>query len=65
MQAHYGRKVRNLKSLSSVNYDTIIQDFDFIPQTFVLPNDMRQFKQVWEERRKQKWIIKPVTNISL
>ena len=39
----------------------LLQEFGFIPQTFVLPQDVRNFKRVWEEGgNRQKWILKPV-----
>jgi len=39
------------------------REFDFVPQTFVLPADFLLFKRVFEEMtdtKESKWIIKPV-----
>lgn len=39
------------------------RDFDFVPQTFVLPADLLLFKRVFDEitdPKESKWIIKPV-----
>lgn len=37
------------------------KDFNFVPQTYVLPHDLNQLKKVWDEAiTRNKWIIKPV-----
>lgn len=37
------------------------EDFNFLPQTYVLPQDLNQLKKVWDEATtRNKWIIKPV-----
>ena len=39
------------------------REFDFVPQTFVLPADLLLFKRVFDEitdPKECKWIIKPV-----
>lgn len=39
------------------------REFDFVPQTFVLPADFLLFKRVFDEitdTKESKWIIKPV-----
>lgn len=39
------------------------REFDFVPQTYVLPADLLLFKRVFEEAadtKESKWIIKPV-----
>ena len=38
------------------------KEFNFFPQTFCLPYDLKQLKRTWEDGgSKQKWIIKPVS----
>ena len=41
------------------------REFDFVPQTFVLPADFLLFKRVFDEAaegKDGKWIIKPVSS---
>ncbi|BFZ02261.1 hypothetical protein BsWGS_05300 [Bradybaena similaris] len=55
-----GRKDKLWRSLSKMQLHFGKQEFNFFPQTFILPADMKQLRQVWEESGiKQKWIIKP------
>ena len=57
-----GRKDRLWRNLSKMQVHFGKKEFSFFPQTFVLPQDMKQFKRVWEDGgNKQKWIIKPVS----
>lgn len=36
------------------------QEFNFVPRTFVLPQDIKLLRRAWDESARQKWIIKPV-----
>ncbi|CAG5124977.1 unnamed protein product, partial [Candidula unifasciata] len=51
-----GRKDKLWRSLSKMQVHFGKQEFNFFPQTFILPADIKQLKQVWEESSKQKWI---------
>eukprot|EP00117_Sycon_ciliatum_P000086 scpid22923/ scgid4518/ Tubulin polyglutamylase TTLL4; Tubulin--tyrosine ligase-like protein 4 len=35
------------------------KNFDFFPQTFILPRDTVHLRQQWDDSGKQKWIVKP------
>lgn len=37
------------------------EEFDFFPQTFLLPNEWKVFKATYFETTCKKWIIKPVS----
>ncbi|UJR26634.1 hypothetical protein I4U23_007952 [Adineta vaga] len=57
-----GRKDRLWRNLSHMQAVHSRRDFDFVPQTFVLPADFLLFKRVFEETadsKESKWIIKP------
>ncbi|MBN3319758.1 TTLL4 polyglutamylase, partial [Atractosteus spatula] len=55
-----GRKDRLWRNLSKMQARFGKREFNFFPQSFVLPQDIRQLKKAWEESgSKQKWIIKP------
>ncbi|ELU15475.1 hypothetical protein CAPTEDRAFT_121093, partial [Capitella teleta] len=55
-----GRKDRLWRNLSHMQVLHGRKDFNFIPQTFCLPCDLKQLKRVWEDGgNKLKWIIKP------
>lgn len=42
------------------------ESFNYMPQTFCLPNDLEALKKVWdEEGAAQRWILKPVSEILL
>jgi tubulin polyglutamylase TTLL4 len=39
------------------------KNFDFMPQTFILPREIKKLRQAWDEHdghHRHKWIIKPV-----
>lgn len=58
-----GRKDRLWRNLSHMQAVHSRREFDFVPQTFVLPADLLLFKRVFEEitdTKESKWIIKPV-----
>ncbi|XP_071570300.1 tubulin monoglutamylase TTLL4 isoform X1 [Temnothorax nylanderi] len=55
-----GRKDRLWRNLSRMMVKYGKREFGFVPRTYVLPQDMRMFRQVWEKNGgKEKWIIKP------
>lgn len=40
------------------------QEFNFIPRTFILPQDTKLLRRAWEGvGSKQKWIVKPVGSL--
>ncbi|CAH1789660.1 unnamed protein product [Owenia fusiformis] len=55
-----GRKDRLWRNLSKMQVQFGKKEFGFFPQTFILPQDLKQLKRTWEDGgNKQKWIIKP------
>ena len=39
----------------------VLQNYGFVPQTYVLPYDFKLLKRAWDDGNgKQKWILKPV-----
>ncbi|RUS86303.1 hypothetical protein EGW08_005947, partial [Elysia chlorotica] len=55
-----GRKDRLWRNLSRLQLQFGKGEFNFFPQTYVLPCDLKQLKRAWDEgNAKQKWIIKP------
>lgn len=55
-----GRKDRLWRNLSRMMMKHGKKIFGFIPRTYVLPQDLRNFRQTWEKTGwKEKWIIKP------
>ncbi|XP_015113315.1 tubulin polyglutamylase TTLL4 [Diachasma alloeum] len=57
---HIGRKDRLWRNLSRLISKHGRKEFGFVPRTYVLPQDLRNFRQVWEKTGgKEKWIIKP------
>ncbi len=55
-----GRKDRLWRNLSRLQARVGKRDLDFVPHTYVLPQDTKLLKKVWNESAKQKWILKPV-----
>ena len=56
-----GRKDRLWRNLSRMQVSFGKKEFGFFPQTYILPQDMKQLKRSWEDATaRQKWIIKPV-----
>lgn len=55
-----GRKDRLWRNLSKMMMKYGKREFGFVPRTYVLPQDLRCFRQVWKKvGNKRKWIIKP------
>lgn len=55
-----GRKDRLSRNLSRMMIKHGKREFGFVPRTYVLPQDLRLFRQVWEKNGgKEKWIVKP------
>lgn len=57
-----GRKDRLWRNLSHMQAVYSKREFDFVPQTFVLPADFLLFKRIFDEvadTKESKWIIKP------
>ncbi|XP_048510207.1 tubulin monoglutamylase TTLL4-like [Athalia rosae] len=55
-----GRKDRLWRNLSRMMIKHGKKEFGFVPRTYVLPQDLRGFRQVWEKTGgKEKWIVKP------
>ncbi|XP_066582772.1 tubulin monoglutamylase TTLL4-like [Prorops nasuta] len=55
-----GRKDRLWRNLSRLIMRHGKREFGFVPRTFVLPQDLRIFRQICEKSGgKEKWIIKP------
>ena len=63
MQIRFGKKVTEREEglLTNIYISRLSKEYDFFPQTFILPNDSRTLRQEFERLGgKQKWIIKPV-----
>ncbi|XP_043496287.1 tubulin polyglutamylase TTLL4-like [Polistes fuscatus] len=56
-----GRKDRLWRNVSRMMVKHGKREFGFVPRTYLLPQDLRCFRQVWEKSsgNKEKWIIKP------
>jgi len=55
-----GRKDKLWKNLYRCQVKFSKKEYDFIPQTYCLPNEWKTFKRMWDEGgNKCKWIIKP------
>ncbi|KAM3916696.1 tubulin monoglutamylase TTLL4 isoform 2-T2 [Leptodactylus fuscus] len=55
-----GRKDRLWRNLSKMQVRHGRKEFNFFPQSFVLPQDFKLLRKAWEEGgTRQKWIIKP------
>jgi tubulin polyglutamylase TTLL6/13 len=35
------------------------EDYDFFPQTFILPVEFTDFRKAFHEKRSRVWIVKP------
>lgn len=56
-----GRKDRLWRNLLKMQARCGKKEFNFFPQTFILPQDIKLLKKAWEEgASRQKWIVKPV-----
>ncbi|XP_041478656.1 tubulin polyglutamylase TTLL4-like isoform X1 [Lytechinus variegatus] len=55
-----GRKDRLWRNLHRMQLHYGKKDYNFFPQTYVLPFDLKLLKRAWEDGgQKQKWILKP------
>ncbi|XP_028971556.2 tubulin polyglutamylase TTLL4 isoform X1 [Esox lucius] len=55
-----GRKDRLWRNLSKMQAQFGKREFGFFPRSFVLPQDIKLLRKVWEDSgSRQKWIIKP------
>ncbi|XP_044007977.1 tubulin polyglutamylase TTLL4-like [Aphidius gifuensis] len=55
-----GRKDRLWRNLARLMSKYGRKEFNFVPKTYVLPQDLKNFRQIWEKNGgKEKWIIKP------
>ncbi|KAE9524189.1 hypothetical protein AGLY_015434 [Aphis glycines] len=54
-----GRKDRLWKNLQRLMLKYGKEHFGFIPTSYILPQEVRILRQVWEKNDEDKWIIKP------
>ncbi|KAM7048837.1 tubulin monoglutamylase TTLL4 isoform 1-T4 [Acridotheres tristis] len=55
-----GRKDRLWRNLVKMQARCGKKEFNFFPQSFILPQDIRLLRKAWEEgASRQKWIVKP------
>ncbi|NXG71321.1 TTLL4 polyglutamylase, partial [Baryphthengus martii] len=55
-----GRKDRLWRNLLKMQARCGKREFNFFPQSFILPQDIKLLKKAWEEgASRQKWIVKP------
>ncbi|NXG43720.1 TTLL4 polyglutamylase, partial [Psilopogon haemacephalus] len=55
-----GRKDRLWRNLLKMQARCGKKEFNFFPQSFILPQDIKLLRKVWEEgASRQKWIVKP------
>uniref|UniRef100_A0A6I8NXR2 Tubulin tyrosine ligase like 4 n=1 Tax=Ornithorhynchus anatinus TaxID=9258 RepID=A0A6I8NXR2_ORNAN len=55
-----GRKDRLWRNLSRMQIRHGRKEFDFFPQSFILPQDAKPLRQAWEDGGgRRKWIVKP------
>lgn len=55
-----GRKDRLWKNLHRLMSKYGKDQFGFIPTSYILPQETRLLRQVWEKNDEDKWIVKPV-----
>lgn len=56
-----GRKDRLWRNLLKMQARCGKKEFNFFPQSFILPQDIKLLRKAWEEgASRQKWIVKPV-----
>jgi len=60
-----GRKDRLWKNLQRLMLKYGKEHFGFIPTSYILPQEARILRQVWEKNDEDKWIIKPVLFLKL
>uniref|UniRef100_A0A8C2W7B2 Tubulin polyglutamylase TTLL4 n=1 Tax=Chinchilla lanigera TaxID=34839 RepID=A0A8C2W7B2_CHILA len=54
-----GRKDQLWTNLSRMQSLFGKKEFDFFPESFILPQDLKLLHKVWESNACQKWIVKP------
>jgi len=55
-----GRKDRLSRNINQMMIKYGTREFGFVPRTFLLPQDLPMFRQIWQKNGgKDKWIIKP------
>ncbi|KAM4697552.1 tubulin monoglutamylase TTLL4 [Rhinophrynus dorsalis] len=55
-----GRKDRLWRNLSKMQVHYGKKEFNYFPQSFVLPQDIKLLRKAWEDGgNRQKWIVKP------
>uniref|UniRef100_A0A146MB87 Tubulin polyglutamylase TTLL4 n=2 Tax=Lygus hesperus TaxID=30085 RepID=A0A146MB87_LYGHE len=54
-----GRKDRLWKNIYKLMSKFGKKEFGFLPRTYVLPQDGKALRQVWDKSSKTKWIVKP------
>ncbi|NWZ42280.1 TTLL4 polyglutamylase, partial [Brachypodius atriceps] len=55
-----GRKDRLWRNLLKMQARCGKKEFNFFPQSFILPQDIKSLRKAWEEgASRQKWIVKP------
>lgn len=56
-----GRKDRLWRNVSRMQMRFGKKEFNFLPQSFILPQDVKLLRKAWEDcGSRQKWIVKPV-----
>ncbi|XP_042323392.1 tubulin polyglutamylase TTLL4 isoform X2 [Sceloporus undulatus] len=55
-----GRKDRLWRNISKMQLRYGKKEFNFLPQSFILPQDIKLLRKAWEDcGSRQKWIVKP------
>ncbi|XP_053112737.1 tubulin monoglutamylase TTLL4 isoform X2 [Hemicordylus capensis] len=55
-----GRKDRLWRNVSKMQVRFGKKEFNFLPQSFILPQDIKLLRKAWEDcGSRQKWIVKP------
>uniref|UniRef100_A0ABM5F7Q0 Tubulin monoglutamylase TTLL4 isoform X1 n=1 Tax=Pogona vitticeps TaxID=103695 RepID=A0ABM5F7Q0_9SAUR len=55
-----GRKDRLWRNISKMQLRFGKREFNFLPQSFILPQDIKLLRKAWEDcGSRQKWIVKP------
>jgi len=60
-----GRKDRLWKNLNRLMMKYGNEHFGFIPTSYILPQEAKILRQVWEKNDGDKWIVKPVLFLKL